>query len=144
MLADRATRSAATRAASAAALVLALTGCSLFDSNSGPERAEPDVAVSTSPSSASPSASPSAAASVATARETCDRAGELAQDARQRLREEPLALLAEIEDIADTAPPELAEQIASVREAVEGYRQGDRSFLDVLQEARDLQQLCTA
>ena len=143
MLADRAPRSAATRAASAAVLVLALTGCSLFDSDSGPERVEPENSVSAGPASASPSASPSATASVTTARETCDRAGQLAQDARQRLREEPLALLAEIDDIAATAPSELAEQIAAVREAVEGYRQGDQSFLGVVQEARDLQKLCT-
>lgn len=144
MPAHRAPRSAAARAVSAAALVLTLTGCSLFDKDAGAERAEPETSVSTGPQPAPPSPSPAATASVSTVRETCDRAGELAQDARQRLREEPLALLAEIDDIAETAPPELAGQIGAVREAVEAYRQGEQSFLGVVQEARDLQELCTA
>lgn len=136
-------RSAMTRAASAAALLLALTGCSLFDRDSGSDaqQAEPELSATSAP--ATPSASPTATASVSTVQETCDRALEIAGDARQQLQDDPRALLAEVEDLADTAPPELSGQIASVREAIEGYRQGDRSLLSVAAEARELQERCT-
>lgn len=139
----RATRSAVTRAASAAALLLALTGCSLFDRDSGSDaqQADPDISATSAPTT--PSASASATASVSTVRETCDRALEIAETARQQLQDDPQGLLAEVEDLAATAPPELSGEIAAVREAVEGYRQGDRSLFSVAGEARELQERCT-
>lgn len=138
-------------AATAAVLLLSLTGCSLFDRDSGDDRAAPEASATSvrsataAPSvtrSPSPSASPTA--SVSTVRETCDRAGEAAEGAQQRLREDPEGLLAEIDALAETAPPELSGEIADVREAVDDYRKGDRSYLGVLREAKALQDRCAS
>jgi hypothetical protein len=148
----------AVRSTAAAALLLAVTGCSLFDRDTGPgeDRAAPETSVTSAPSAtaASPpepggspsatAASPSATPSVSTVRETCDRAGEAAHDAREKLREDPEELLAEIDELAGTAPPELSDELAAVRDAVDDYRRGERSYFSVLREARDLQERCTA
>lgn len=139
----RAVRSAAT----AAVLLLALPGCSLFDRDPGAGRPQAEApATSVRPAAPTPSATPSASptASVSTVRETCDRAGEAAGDAQQQLREDPEGLIEEIDALAETAPPELSGEIADVREAVDGYRKGDRSYLSVLREAKALQDRCSA
>ncbi|MGX5358028.1 hypothetical protein [Kocuria sp. KH4] len=120
----RPSRPAVARAAAAAALLLALTGCSLFDREAG-------------------SGGASAEAGVDTVEETCARVLEAARTAPERLREDPAGLLAEVEDLAATAPPELSGQITSIREAVEDYRQGERSMLSVAREARALQERCS-
>ncbi len=130
-------RSAATRAAAIAALLLALTGCSLFDRDSGSGTDAADRGAPT------PSASPSGSASVSTAEETCARVLEAARTAPEQLRQDPVALLAEVEDLAATAPPELSGEIASVREAIDEFRQGERSMISVVREARALQERCS-
>ncbi|MGQ1798358.1 hypothetical protein ACT4S5_14680 [Kocuria oceani] len=137
---SRPTRSAAARAAAASALLLALTGCSLFD-----REAEPGAQAPSASGSASARASGGASdqASVSTVEETCARVLEAARTAPERLQEDPAGLLAEVEDLAATAPPELSGQIASVREAVDEYRQGERSMLSVAREARALQERCS-
>lgn len=137
---SRPPRSAAARAAAASALLLALTGCSLFD-----REAEPGAPAPSASGSASARASGGASdrASVSTVEETCARVLEAARTAPERLQEDPAGLLAEVEDLAATAPPELSGQIASVREAVDEYRQGERSMLSVAREARALQERCS-
>ncbi|GEO95339.1 hypothetical protein [Kocuria turfanensis] len=129
---SRPPRSAAARAAAAAALLLALTGCSLFDREDGSGAPAPSA-----------SGSASDQASVSTVEETCARVLEAARTAPERLQEDPAALLAEVEDLAATAPPELSGQISSIREAVDDYRQGERSMLSVAREARALQERCS-
>lgn len=137
---SRPPRSAAARAAAASALLLALTGCSLFD-----REAEPGAPAPSASGSASARASGGASdrASVSTVEETCARVLEAARTAPERLQEDPAGLLAEVEDLAATAPPELSGQIASVRQAVDEYRQGERSMLSVAREARALQERCS-
>lgn len=137
---SRPPRFAAARAAAASALLLALTGCSLFD-----REAEPGAPAPSASGSASARASGGASdrASVSTVEETCARVLEAARTAPERLQEDPAGLLAEVEDLAATAPPELSGQIASVREAVDEYRQGERSMLSVAREARALQERCS-
>lgn len=137
---SRPPRSAAARAAAASALLLALTGCSLFD-----REAEPGAPAPSASGSASARASGGASdrASVSTVEETCARVLEAARTAPERLQEDPAGLLGEVEDLAATAPPELSGQIASVREAVDEYRQGERSMLSVAREARALQERCS-
>lgn len=130
-------RSAATRAAATAALLLALTGCSLFDRDSGSGTDGADRGAS------APSASPSGSVSASTVEETCARVLETARTAPERLREDLPGLLEEVEDLAATAPPELAGQITAVRDAVEEFRQGDRSLVSVVREARSLQERCS-
>ncbi|GAA1752990.1 hypothetical protein [Kocuria aegyptia] len=136
-----ATRAAATRAAVTAALLLALTGCSLFDGDSGSGTDAADRGASTP--SASPSGSASAGASADTVEETCARVLEAARTAPEQLQQDPVALLAEVEDIAATAPTELSGEIISVREAIDGFRQGERSMISVIGEARALQERCS-
>lgn len=133
---SRPPRSAAARAAAASALLLALTGCSLFEREAEPGAPAPSA-------SGSASARASDRASVSTVEETCARVLEAARTAPERLQEDPAGLLAEVEDLAATAPPELSGQIASVREAVDEYRQGERSMLSVAREARALQERCS-
>ncbi|MFC4904783.1 hypothetical protein [Kocuria oceani] len=137
---SRPPRSAAARAAAASALLLALTGCSLFE-----REAEPGAPAPSASGSASARASGGASdrASVSTVEETCARVLEAARTAPERLQEDPAGLLAEVEDLAATAPPELSGQIASVRQAVDEYRQGERSMLSVAREARALQERCS-
>lgn len=141
---SRPPRSAAARAAAASALLLALTGCSLFDREAEPGAPAPSASGSGS-ARASGGASDRASdrASVSTVEETCARVLEAARTAPERLQEDPAGLLAEVEDLAATAPPELSGQIASVREAVDEYRQGERSMLSVAREARALQERCS-
>ncbi|MUN63966.1 hypothetical protein GMA12_12590 [Kocuria sediminis] len=137
---SRPSRSAAARAAAAAALLLALTGCSLFDREDG--AGAPSSSASGSASDGA-SGGVSDGASVSTVEETCARVLEAARTAPERLQEDPAALLAEVEDLAATAPPELSGQITSIREAVDDYRQGERSMLSVAREARALQERCS-
>lgn len=134
-------RSAATRAAASVALLLALTGCSLFDRDSGSGTDAADRGASTP--SASPTSSPSGSASVSTVEETCARVLETARTAPEQLQQDPAALFAEVEDIAATAPPELSGEITSVREAIDEFRQGERSTISVVREARALQERCS-
>lgn len=134
-------RSAATRAAAAVALLLALTGCSLFDRDSGSGTDAADRGASTP--SASPTSSPSGSASVSTVEETCARVLETARTAPEQLQQDPAALFAEVDDIAATAPPELSGEITSVREAIDEFRQGERSTISVVREARALQERCS-
>ena len=49
----------------------------------------------------------------------------------------------EVDELAATAPDELSGQLTSVREAVAGFRQGERSFISVVQEVRGLQERCS-
>jgi hypothetical protein len=69
---------------------------------------------------------------------------EAARTAPQQLGEDPLALLQELTALADTAPAELAVQIDEVRDAVDGFRQGERRLTEVVGEIRELQQRCSA
>lgn len=130
-------RSAATRAAASVALLLALTGCSLFDRDSGSGTDAADRGAST------PSASPSGSASVSTVEETCARVLETARTAPEQLQQDPAALFAEVDDIAATAPAELSGEITSVRESIDEFRQGERSMISVVREARALQERCS-
>ncbi|WP_298583328.1 hypothetical protein [uncultured Kocuria sp.] len=137
----RAPRPAVTRAA-VAVLLLALTGCSSAERESaagaGPE--DP-AAVATSAPTSAPTASGDA--SVATVRQTCARVLETVRAAPQQLRDDPAGLFAEVDELAATAPDELSGQLTSVREAVAGFRQGERSFISVVQEVRGLQERCS-
>ncbi|MEX5271138.1 hypothetical protein [Kocuria sabuli] len=136
-------RSAATRAAATAALLLALTSCSLFDRDSGSGTDAADRGASTPSASPTSSASPSGTASVSTVEETCARVLETARTAPEQLQQDPAALFAEVGDIAATAPPELSGEITSVREAIDEFRQGERSMISVVREARALQERCS-
>lgn len=136
-------RSALTRAAATAALLLALTGCSLFDRDSGSEASDRGASTPSASSASSAAPSASGSASVDTVEETCARVLEAARTAPEQLQQDPAALLAEVEDLAATAPPELSGQIASVRDAVDEFRRGDRSMISVVREARALQERCS-
>lgn len=129
-------RPAAIRAATAAALLLALAGCSSSD---GGTAAGPDATASAAASA--PTAS--GGASAATVQEACARVLETVRTAPQQLRDDPAGLFTEVDELATTAPDELSGQLTSVREAVAGFRQGDRSFISVVQEVRGLQERCS-
>lgn len=134
----RAPRPAVVRAATAAVLLLALTGCSSTDLDSAAGSGQ-DAPASTGTSA--PAASGDASA--ATAQQTCARVLETVRTAPQQLREDPTGLVVEVDELAATAPDELSGQITSVREAVAGFRQGERSFISVVQEFRGLQERCS-
>lgn len=133
----RAPRPAALRAA-AAVLLLALTGCSSADRDTaaGAGQGAPASTDSNAPTA-------SGGASAATVQETCARVLETVRTAPQQLRDDPAGLFAEVDELAATAPDELSGQLTSVREAVAGFRQGERSFIGVVQEVRGLQERCS-
>lgn len=132
----RVPRPAVTRAATAAVLLLALTGCSLADRDPAAGQEDP---ASTAPGTPMASAD----ASAATVQQTCARVLETVRTAPQQLRDDPAGLFTEVDELAATAPDELSGQLTSVREAVSGFRQGERSFIDVVQELRGLQERCS-
>ena len=132
-------RPAAIRAATASVLLLALAGCSSSAEGDGAAGSGPD---STAPAAASaPTAS--GGASPATVQETCARVLETVRTAPQQLRDDPAGLFSDVDELAATAPDELSGQLTSVREAVAGFRQGERSFISVVQEVRGLQERCS-
>jgi hypothetical protein len=131
-------RPAAIRAATAAVLLLALAGCS---SSGGDTAAGAGQDAPASAAAGAPTAS--GGASAATVRETCARVLETVRTAPQQLRDDPAGLFTEVDELAATAPDELSGQLTSVREAVAGFRQGERSFIGVVQEVRGLQERCS-
>ncbi|MEX5255968.1 hypothetical protein [Kocuria arenosa] len=132
-------RPALIRAATAAVvLLLAFTGCSSADRDSATGAGQ-DAPASTAPSGAAASGG----ASAATVQEACARVLETVRTAPQQLREDPAGLFTEVDELAATAPDELSGQLTSVREAVAGFRQGERSFISVVQEVRGLQERCS-
>ncbi|MFF0989305.1 hypothetical protein [Kocuria nitroreducens] len=146
----RAPRPAVSRAATAAVLLLALTGCSSSaDGDAAAGAGQDDAPASTAPSSPTTSGNASSApttsgdASTATVQETCARVLETVRTAPQQLREDPAGLFAEVDELAATAPDEVSGQLTSVREAVAGFRRGERSFFGVVQEVRGLQERCS-
>lgn len=132
-------RPAAIRAATASVLLLALAGCSSSSDGDGAAGTGPDATASAAASA--PAAS--GGASSATVQETCARVLETVRTAPQQLRDDPAGLLTEVDELAGTAPDELSGQLTSVREAVAGFRQGERSFISVVQEVRGLQERCS-
>ncbi|WP_156135049.1 hypothetical protein [Arthrobacter sp. L77] len=52
----------------------------------------------------------------------------MVRTAPEQLGTDPLGMLLEIDEIARTAPPELAGRIAEFRDAVKSFRQGDESL----------------
>lgn len=135
----RAPRPALIRATAAAALLLALTGCSSADRDSAAGAGQ-DAPASTGASVPAASGDASAATTV---QETCSRVLETVRTAPQQLREDPAGLFVEVDELAATAPDELSGQLTSVRDAVAGFRQGERSFISVVQEVRGLQERCS-
>lgn len=135
---SRTPRPAAVRAASAAVLLLALTGCSLVERDPAGDAArdDPSSAVTSGPSA-------SGDASAAAVQEMCARVLETVRTAPQQLQEDPAGLFTEVDELAATAPDELSGEITSVREAVAGFRQGERSLVGVVREVRDLQERCS-
>lgn len=134
-----ATRSAAARAVSATTVVLALTGCSIADQQPNPEQT-----VAQAPVSSSASTGPADDASASTVEEACARVVDTVRTAPEQLRQDPLGLLLEIDEIARTAPAELSGELTDLRGAVEGFRQGDESLISVVRQTRDLQERCSA
>jgi hypothetical protein len=134
-----ATRSSMARALSMTAVLLVLTGCSF----AGPQPDSQQPAAE-SPASSAPSGGPATGAAVDTADEACARILDLVRTAPEKLGTDPLGLLLEIDEIARTAPPELADQITELRDAVESFRQGDESLISVVHKARQLQERCSA
>lgn len=132
-------RPAAIRAATASVLLLALAGCSSSAEGDGAAGSGPDATASAAASA--PTAS--GGASPATVQETCARVLETVRTAPQQLRDDPAGLFTEVDELAATAPDELSGQLTSVREAVAGFRQGERSFISVVQEVRGLQERCS-
>ena len=132
-------RPAAIRAATASVLLLALAGCSSSAEGDGAAGSGPDSTASAAASA--PTAS--GGASPATVQETCARVLETVRTAPQQLRDDPAGLFSDVDELAATAPDELSGQLTSVREAVAGFRQGERSFLSVVQEVRGLQERCS-
>ena len=132
-------RPAAIRAATASVLLLALAGCSSSAEGDGAAGSGPDSTASAAASA--PTAS--GGASPATVQETCARVLETVRTAPQQLRDDPAGLFSEVDELAATAPDELSGQLTSVREAVAGFRQGERSFISVVQEVRGLQERCS-
>lgn len=133
-----ATRSAAVRATSTAAVLLAVAGCSGADRQPGPEESAPAA-----PASSATSVTPDGDASVSAVDEACARILDTVRTAPEQLREDPLGLLLEIDEIARTAPAEVSGQITDLRAAVESFRQGDASLISVVGEARELQERCS-
>jgi hypothetical protein len=132
-------RPAAIRAATASVLLLALAGCSSSAEGDGAAGSGPDSTASAAASA--PTAS--GGASPATVQETCARVLETVRTAPQQLRDDPAGLFTDVDELAATAPDELSGQLTSVREAVAGFRQGERSFISVVQEVRGLQERCS-
>ncbi|MHA7285920.1 hypothetical protein ACX80I_06560 [Arthrobacter sp. MDT3-44] len=133
-----ATRSSMARALSMTAVLLVLTGCSF--TNPQPDAQQP---ATESPISSAPSGAPATNAAVNTADEACARILDMVRTAPEQLGTDPLGLLVEIDEIARTAPPELASQITELRDAVESFRQGDESLISVIRKARQLQERCS-
>lgn len=138
MLTLRATRSSMARALSMTALLLVLGGCSFADPQ--PDAQQP----AGPPVSSEPAGEPATNAAAATVDDACARVLEVVRAAPEQLGTDPLGLLLEIDEIARTAPPELAGQITELRDAVESFRQGDESLLGVVRTARELQNRCSA
>lgn len=132
-------RPAAIRAATAAVLLLALAGCS--SSSDGDTAAGSGTDAPASAAASAPTASDGD--SSATVQEACARVLETVRTAPQQLRDDPAGLFTEVDELAATAPDELSGQLTSVREAVAGFRQGERSFISVVQEVRGLQERCS-
>lgn len=132
-------RPAAIRAATASVLLLALAGCSSSAEGDGAAGSGPDSTASAAASA--PTAS--GGASPATVQETCARVLETVRTAPQQLRDDPAGLFTDVDELAATAPDELSGQLTSVREAVAGFRQGERSFISVVQEVKGLQERCS-
>jgi hypothetical protein len=135
----RATRSSMARALSMTAVLLVLTGCSFADRQ--PDAQQP---AAQSPASSEPSGGSATDAAADTADEACARILDMVRAAPEQLGTDPLGLLIEIDEIARTAPPELASQITELRDAVESFRQGDESLISVVRKARQLQERCSA
>lgn len=123
---------AATPAVTAAVLLLTLTGCAAADRDPA-GGAGPAPSISSAAGGAPPDA----------VQEACARVLETVRSAPRQLREDPAGLFAEVDELAATAPDELSGQLASLREAVAGFRQGERSLLSVVQEIRGLQERCS-
>ncbi|MFI7494705.1 hypothetical protein ACH9D2_08295 [Kocuria sp. M4R2S49] len=144
---DRVPLPSVTRAVTAAVLLLALSGCSLADRDpaAGAGQDGPASAATSAPTASAATSAPTASddASVATVQQTCARVLETVHSAPQQLRDDPAGLFAEVDELAATAPDELSGQLTSVREAVSGFRQGERSFISVVQEVRGLQERCS-
>ncbi|WP_146070930.1 hypothetical protein [Arthrobacter sp. B1805] len=134
----RATRLPMPRALSLTAVLLVLAGCSL----AGPQPGAQQPATESPASAAHPGTSASDAA-VDTVDDACARILEMVRTAPEQLGTDPLGLLLEIDEIARTAPPELASQITELRDAVESFRQGNESLITVLREVRQLQERCS-
>ncbi|MFF0903213.1 UNVERIFIED_CONTAM: hypothetical protein RF653_06015 [Kocuria sp. CPCC 205316] len=134
-----ATRSAAARAVAVTAVLLTLTGCSFAD-----RQPEPEQTAAQAPVSSAASTGPAGEASAGTVDEACARVLDTVRTAPDQLRQDPLGLLVEIDEIARTAPAELSGELTDLRDAVEGFRQGDESLISVVRKARDLQERCSA
>lgn len=134
-----ATRSAVARALSATAVLLVLIGCSSAD-----RQPDPEQTVAQAPADSATSPGPTSDASASTVEEACARVLDTVRTAPEQLRQDPLGLLVEIDEIARTAPAELSGQLTDLRGAVEGFRRGDESLISVVRQARDLQERCSA
>lgn len=132
-------RSVAARAGFAITVLLALTGCSFADQQPNPAQTAAEA-----PNGSETSGQPAGDPSVSTVDEACARVLDTVRTAPEQLRENPLELLLEIDEIARTAPAELSGQITDLRDSVEGFRQGDESLIGVVRRARDLQERCSA
>jgi hypothetical protein len=135
----RATRSSIARALSTATVLLVLTSCSFADQQ--PDAGQPTAG---SPMSSAPSEGSATDAATDTVDDACARILDMVRTAPEQLGTDPLGLLLEIDEIARTAPPELAGQITELRDAVESFRQGDESLISVVRKARQLQERCSA
>ncbi|MBG6225947.1 hypothetical protein IWX63_002533 [Arthrobacter sp. CAN_A2] len=94
--------------------------------------------------SSAPSGESATDPAVDTVDDVCARIVAVVRTAPEQLGTDPLGLLFEIDEIAKTAPPELASQIAEFRDAVESFRQGDESLISVVRKAQELQDRCSA
>ncbi|TKV26834.1 hypothetical protein FDK12_12760 [Arthrobacter sp. NamB2] len=134
----RATRSPMRRALSLTAVLLVLAGCSLAGPQPGTQQPATEP-----PASAAPPGTPASDVAIDTVDGACARILEMVRTAPEQLGTDPLGLLLEIDEIARTAPPELASQITELRDAVESFRQGNESLITVLREVRELQERCS-
>ncbi|WP_146069676.1 hypothetical protein [Arthrobacter sp. B0490] len=128
-----------TRALSTTAALLVLTSCSLADPQPDAERPPAE-----SQAASAPSGEPATDAAVETVDDACARILDMVRTAPEQLATDPLGLLVEIDEIARTAPSELAGQLTELRDAVESFRQGDESLISVVRKARQLQERCSA
>ncbi|MHA7207748.1 hypothetical protein [Arthrobacter sp. MDT1-65] len=135
----RATRSTMARALSTTAALLVLTGCSFADPRPDTGQPAPE-----SQASSAPSGEQATGAAADTVDDACARILDMVRTAPEQLGTDPLGLLLQIDEIARTAPPELAGQITELRDAVERFRQGDESLIGVVRTARQLQERCSA